>query len=82
MRWKATLWIAICFCQILGVVVPTYGTIHGSVAPLFAYLLLAPGILVWLFLNLPYRFALGVAIPINLLFWHFLLKYWTRARSE
>jgi hypothetical protein len=65
--------------QILGVVIPTFTNIHSNPLPLFAALLLAPGIAVaFLFPSLSWPLTATISIVINATVWAFCWSQWKR----
>jgi len=67
-------WLLFALLQVLGAWIPTYTNIHMNIAPVFAGLLLLPGILVWFaFPDLGW-WSLFIALPVNALTWHFIVK--------
>jgi hypothetical protein len=67
-------WVIFVIVQVLGAWIPTCTNIHSNIAPLFAGLLLLPGILVWFLFPHSSIWPVAVAIPINAIVWYFIVK--------
>jgi len=67
-------WVIFAIIQILGTWIPTYTNVHSNIAPLFAGLLLLPGIAVWFLFPHSDWWPVMIAIPINALVWNLIVK--------
>jgi hypothetical protein len=74
-------WLIFALCQILGAWIPTFTNIHSNVAPLFASLLLVPGVAVWFVFESNGWWNLLLAVPINALVWHWIVRRFKNSRE-
>ncbi len=67
------LWFLFVVVQILGVSVPRLANIHSNIIPVFAFLLLVPGIAIVTLFGLT-TWTIGVAILINAILWYLFIN--------
>jgi hypothetical protein len=78
MKWK--YWSVFAVFQFLGVFIPSFANLHSNVWPLFAGLLLVPGVAILFLFHLPTYYRLAIAVLLNAVFWYLGFKYWQESR--
>jgi hypothetical protein len=68
-------WLVFVACEVVGVMVPSFANIHHNIAPLFAGLLLAPGLILLLIFNSFRPELVAIAIVINGACWYAVSRW-------
>jgi hypothetical protein len=81
MKWK--YWCVFAVCQLLGIFIPlSFWNIHTNSWPLFAGVLLTPGIEILLLrLQMPTYYGAALTVLLNAGFWYLGFKSWQQSRT-
>lgn len=77
---RVGMWVLFAIIQACGVVIPQFTNFHSNIWPLFAVLLLVPGIA--LVAVLGFSWGTAFAIPVNAAAWYFAMKSLHRTRAD
>ncbi len=77
--FKTGGWVLFAIVQALGVLIPRFTNIHSNIWPVFALLLLVPGIALVAVLGLTWGTVF--AIPVNAMVWYFAINRLARKGS-